>query len=378
MSTIAAAHGQYFGGTDTSAGGQDVWAQLAPNPTVADALRSYAENKFVIPATLDTLPLADELFVEHWRAVIQRAAVCGSWLALSETILQLRFPVSEGMSATDAYRALITRGSLDAAPPIGAGAVLQDEDGVEVMLHCTAAGAIPVIICRTRADFETLVHVTTKKNEPVPVPPSMGACMVAGWNNWPRLAGAVQARVAQGVPAASAFAEVVPLKALYQDRFILLSRGAYSGVDARAMQMDEDAWLDRSVIIRREHEATHYFTKRVFGSMQNALLDEVLADYAGIVAARGTFCAEWFNRFMGVDDPRDVRSAGRLHNYRGTPPLSDEAFQTLARVVRLVSSTVEQLDRRWRQDNPHLPIHEAVTRLARLGVDGLLGGSRAT
>ena len=37
-----------------------------------------------------------------------------------------------------------------------------------------------------------------------------------------------------------------------------------------------------SLVIRRDHECAHYLTRRLFGSMRNNLLDELIADYAGL------------------------------------------------------------------------------------------------
>ena len=63
-------------------------------------------------------------------------------------------------------------------------------------------------------------------------------------------------------------------KPRYQDRFVILSRGPYSAVPAADTGLSEAEWLERSLVIRREHELTHYFTYRLFGSMRNHLLDE--------------------------------------------------------------------------------------------------------
>jgi hypothetical protein len=141
----------------------------------------------------------------------------------------------------------------------------------------------------------------------------------------------------------AAFGVLRARKELYQDRFILLSGGAYSGVPAGAMGLEPEAWSRASITIRLEHECAHYLTRRVLGSMRNNLLDELMADYAGIVAAAGRYRADWFLRFCGLEREA-CRADGRLWNYRGEPPLSDDAFAVLQRVVRAAAAEVERYD----------------------------------
>jgi len=83
-------------------------------------------------------------------------------------------------------------------------------------------------------------------------------------------------------------------KELYQDRFIILSSGPYSGVAAAEMGVPEDEWRRISLTIRLEHECAHYLTRQILGSMRNSLLDELIADFAGIVAATDRYRADWF------------------------------------------------------------------------------------
>jgi hypothetical protein len=261
--------------------------------------------------------------------------------------VQLRFPVMVGVSETDAYLAAIRKGVLPARTD---DLRLEDTDGLRLFIHPTPAGAVPVLLTACRADFEALVRALVRKNEPVPLPASMGACMVAGYNNWGRVAelrrrweaGEVDAGGARDWSAA--FTRLKSRKELYQDRFVLLSGGPYSGVPAEAMEMGDDEWRRASITIRLEHECAHYFTRRVLGSMRNNLLDELLADYAGIVAAAGHFRADWFLRFMGLDGEEGCRGDGRIWTYRGDPPLSDAGFVVLQRVVRAAARAVEAWD----------------------------------
>ena len=48
--------------------------------------------------------------------------------------------------------------------------------------------------------------------------------------------------------------------------------------------------------------------------------------WAGLAAAVGRFRADWFRRFLGIEDDAHYRTGARLDLYRGAPPLSDGAF----------------------------------------------------
>jgi hypothetical protein len=131
-----------------------------------------------------------------------------------------------------------------------------------------------------------------------------------------------------------------------------VSDGPYSNVSACEMGLPEQEWRRTSTTIRLEHECTHYFTLRVFGSMRNNILDELIADYAGITAA-GRYRADWFMRFMGLELEAfpAYREGGRLQNYRGEPPLSGGAFRVLQGLVKDAAENLGRLD----SDPAYLP-----------------------
>ena len=75
------------------------------------------------------------------------------------------------------------------------------------------------------------------------------------------------------------------------------------------------------MVIRREHEGTHYFTLRAFGIMRNNLFDELVADFAGLAGAYGRYDGALALRFFGLESYPDYRSGGRFENYLETPPI---------------------------------------------------------
>jgi hypothetical protein len=167
----------------------------------------------------------------------------------------------------------------------------------------------------------------------------MGACMIAGYNNWDRLERLRQSWPLEHPDTPFSFEDVSHLKSEYQDRFLILSDGWYSGVAPELVGVPAHQWPALSFVIRREHECAHYWTQRVLSSTKNRVLDEVLADYCGITAACGAFRADWFLIFYGLERFPDYREGGRLANYRGT--LSDAAFAVVARLVHAAAWHLE-------------------------------------
>jgi hypothetical protein len=305
-------------------------------------LQAYLANPFDLGSLgRDTVfPLPDEPFVEIWERWAAEARERGAFAVLSEHLPQLRFPVREGISATEGYRAAVRRGVPPSEIPSATGLEIGRSDLVGLEIHESPAGRIPVILARGRDEFAALLRALSRKNEPVPVPDSQGALMISGYNNWER----IRERLRRG----EEMQDIQPRKELYQDRFILLSDGPYSAVPAADLGLDDAEWRRISLEIRRDHECAHYFTRRLFGSMRNNVLDELIADYAGMAAATGTFRAAWFLRFLGLEDYPLYRSGGRLDLYRGDPPLSDDAFHRLHELIRSAAETLERFDGRAR------------------------------
>lgn len=312
-----------------------------------DEILTYNENVFAraLPAQPPSLPLADEAFVPIWRDYAREAKTEGGFSALRRRLVQLNFPIRAGMSEDPEYRAATRRGICP--PPDGAGLGLSGPTALDVEIHASAAGHIPVLIAEAREDFVALVQALTRRNEPSPVPPSLGSTMVSGYNNWDRIrrlraSWEESAGDLGGWP--DEFERIRRDVTLYQDRFIVLSTGPYSGVAADELGLEASEWLALSLAIRRDHECTHYFTRRVFDSMRNNLLDELLADYMGLKAALGRFRADWFLRFMGLEGWPAVRDDGRVHTYRGNPPLSDASFTIILDLLVDAAHQLETLD----------------------------------
>lgn len=309
----------------------------------AQSLLATLAPPFDGPDKVPQFPLPDEPFVEAWERYANSPDI---WQVLSTTLPQLRFGISEMQGQTPAYLAATKRGDLSLAPEPGDGLQLDAPQDLNLTLHQTPAGRIPVLEPATRSDFEALLRAFLYRSEPAPIPRSMGAAMVAGFNNWDRIAHLKTAWLADGNSECDWTthfrAEIVPNKALYQDRFIILSHGTYSNLTSDDLPGDKDKVLELSRVIRLEHECAHYFTRRVCGQMRNDLYDELLADYAGLVAATGRFDAELFLMIIGLTSDRSLQPQARARIYLDQN-LTPTAERGMLKLLSNAAVTLDQL-----------------------------------
>lgn len=294
------------------------------------------------------LPLAPEAHIMAWEQYVKQAESIGVYAVLKQCLVQFQFPIVAGISETEAYRAATRKGKTLEVKT--SGLIFTEPEKLQLWLHKTLAGQIPIIVAGNRQDFITLVQAITKRNEPLPLPDSMGACIVGGYNNWDRINQYKKHWQQQNTHSetdwSNEFKYLITHQDLYQDQFIIISQGFYSNVAASELGLTDDKWQELSLKIRLEHECTHYITRRLFGSMRNNLLDELIADYRGIVAAVGHYRADWFLHFLGLESGI-YREGGRLQNYRGEPPLSDGAFMILQMLVREAATNIEIFDQQF-------------------------------
>jgi len=327
-----------------------ILAYFGATAAQAEELLVYNQNVFNHNTLTHPIqfPLPSEAHVAVWEEYVVAAKVLGTFEALKRVLVQLRFPIGEGISQTQAYQSATRRGVALDGMTEATGLILQQPQKLQLLLHQSLAGTIPVLLTENRENFVSLVQALTKRNEPHPVPASMGSCIVSGFNNWDRIR---QYRQKWEVESCAnhcqssweeEFQRLIPQKELYQDKFIILSSGSYSNVSASDMELEESQWQRLSLTIRLEHECTHYFTRRLFNSMRNNILDELIADYRGIVTASGFYRADWCLRFLGLESFPNYREGGRLQNYRGQPPLSDGAFRILQALVKAAAENLQQ------------------------------------
>jgi hypothetical protein len=298
-------------------------------------------------------PLPEEPHVADWRRYLAEAGP-NPFVYLQERLPQLAIPVREGVSKTQAYADATLRGQRVRSEDLGGRLQLERPAEVRLLIHEHPAGALPVIVVAHRSDFETLVRALAWRGEPRAISPAVNAQIVTGFNNWERL-NRHRARWIASVDPAMAErvwpAEMARVAAsepwLFRDRFVITCVRPYSGVTAGQLgiEMSEADWLERSTLLRVEHEFTHYATERVFGVMSLNLLDETLADFMGTTYALGTFRAAWYLRFLGLENWPRVREDGRVRTYAES--LSPAAFRLLCTLVVKAAHDLEDLGERF-------------------------------
>lgn len=249
---------------------------LCPNDSVYEELLDYTKNKFNVENEIPE-SIPDEPFISIWSRIIGRTENEDIQMVINEEI---------------------PHGDQDV--------VLQEPESVKMEIYNSVAGNIPIIYVKHEDDFYELVTKIINKGKVMPNLKTTGASFAFGKNN----------------------------------KFIVLSNKPYSNIPANEIGLSEDVWKDYSMIIRREHESTHYFTKRFLGSSSQNLHDELVADFAGMYCAANEFPALWFLKGMGIDKYPEPQKAGRFEVY--TTGLSEDAKKVLKGIIVKVAHNVEE------------------------------------
>ena len=327
-------------------------------------LLEYNQNRFNPrkPISLSSLPLKDEPFIDAWQKYARKTKFSGVFKVLKEVFIQLNFPIQKDISKTAAYLKATQQGVLDKEKQTE-GIQLNNPEDIKLSIQQTHAGKIPIITIPDREDCLNIIRAISAKNEPVEIPDDFGASIFSGYNNWNRIWAYKQNFLNSNPPSLwhAEFEKLVEQKHLYQDKFIILSCNYYSNVTPETLGLESSKWEELSTIIRREHECTHYFSKRIFGSMQNNIFDEIIADYAGITAAIGEFRADWFLTFMGLENYPEYTKSGRLEVYKGN--LSGNAFKVLQKIIVEAAKNLEDFSKEHKSKNEVLKLIFALTKL---------------
>ena len=336
------------------------------NPSVLNEIFDYTQNKFKVEVAIrhkDSFPLPNEDYVNTWCHYQEMAKKSGLFETLKSCLVQFQFPIKKNISQSYEYRAATLKGKSTDEMITATGLNLNDKDALELQIYQSVAGKIPVLTVNNDEDFRDIVRALTHRNEPIPIPKSMGAAMVKGINNWNRietLKNKWLARNPLGNWRKEFVENILPNKFLYQDRIIILSRKPYSGVPSHYFGNSLEEWTKYSIQIRLEHECAHFFTLRHYGHMANNMHDELVADYMGISKVLGKFNADWFLKFVGLEDYPKYRSGARLENYLGNPPVSKEGFNLLKTIVKRAAHNVAEYDEYL---GPHQSTTDSTMRL---------------
>lgn len=217
---------------------------------------------------------------------------------LSPQYPQLALPLAEGNRNTQLYRDAVLKGL-----PVGLEPDFFGSPADSYVRVTTAVGEIGILSLGDRRDFEHAYCALANKCEPMEILPSVGAVYLGGLTNWEKIRAHKREYFANGGPDWPAeFRRFTADKKNYQDKLILLSGGYYSGISPEQVALPPDQWKEKSLVIRKYHELTHFIYRAVYPEDKDAIRDEVLADYIGIRQAFGHYVPAVARLSLGVEE----------------------------------------------------------------------------
>jgi hypothetical protein len=303
----------------------------------SDKIKTYVFNKFSSDKKQSISTFQEEAYNTFWEQHLENLFnEQDIFTQLKKCYPQLNFPIESEIDKSAFYKDLVLKGKTDSIT-LPSYLKLTDSNSINLKLHESIAGRIPILIVQNKEDFITIIQSLLFKSNPVPIPLSMGATLIKGINNWERL-NILKNNWLANNPLGDWIKEfsnnIVSNKSLYKDNLIILSTKPYSNVSARRLGLPEDLWIAYSISIRQEHECTHLYTLKRYGYASNNLHDELIADYIGIIKTIGNYNKEWMLLFMGLEEYPKYREGARLENYVKESKLSSEDFRQLITIVK--------------------------------------------
>jgi len=153
-----------------------LWPLGASDAEISELL-AHNENLFdhSRSSRFEALPLPDEPFVSAWLSYAREAHTKGAFETLKSHLVQLSFPIQEGISQLDFYGLATRKGVLPREMAEATGLKLKCPEGFRFHIKNTLAGRIPVLITAHRRDFVSLLQALMHKNEPANIPSATSA-----------------------------------------------------------------------------------------------------------------------------------------------------------------------------------------------------------
>ena len=225
---------------------------------------------------------------------------------------QLSLPIVENARQTPEYKDAVLCGE-----PVDREPAFHFSEDDRLSLESTPAGSIEVLSLANREDFVHAYRALACRCEPAAVPDSVGAVTVSGLINWEKIRRHEEEYLsAGGSDWDEEFQKFTSVKSNYLDTMILLSSGNYSNVPAAKLGLNEQDWKEKSYIIRKYHELTHFVCRTRYPDDIEAIRDEVVADMIGLIKAFGEYDTELAKTFLGIEG-ETYREGGRLAHYAG-------------------------------------------------------------
>ena len=286
------------------------------------------------------LPLQDEAHVAFWKEIIENTE--GTPLQkMQECLPQLCIPIEDGVSHNKSYKAAVLRGVPFADAGFDEIATYEDPDAITLHMYTHDAGSLPVVETSNYNDFEHLNRALVSKCEPVRIADGIHAAFIAGLPNPGRMLQLQDGASQRGEPWESAMQRLLNEdKTNFYDKIVLLHISSYGNVPASDVGLSELDWIEKSSLLRIEHEMTHYATNRMLGSFRLNIHDELLADFMGFTKSLGFFSSDLFFSAMGIGD-NEIPHGCRFRNYVQELDES-EKYEVLA-LARPAANNLEKL-----------------------------------
>ena len=243
---------------------------------------------------------------------------------------QLVLPIAVNEMNTPEYKKAVLRGE----PVCGeANFICSPDDKLETVE--TPVGKVEILYLVHREDFEHALRALAYRCEPVEIPASVGASTIRGLINWGKINAHKTEYLAKGGKNwREEFKRFTAEKSNYLDTIILLSKGDYSAVPARFVGLAEYEWDEKSLIIRKYHELTHFVCRTLYPKNIEPIRDEVIADLIGLIAAFDHYDPLLAKRFLGIASGT-FHEGGRLSHYANE--------ENLAAAIREADNLIDQL-----------------------------------
>ena len=219
-------------------------------------------------------------------------------------------PIREGEKDSIEYRNAVLRGIPILSAPSFIGSPLDN-----LTAEVTPCGTVDTVTLGNREDFLHAMRALVYRCEPVAIQDSVGAVMIRGLINRAKINEYKRCfLLAGGEDWNTEFKHFTEDKTNYQDTILLMSTGYYSAVTPEKIGLPCGLWAEKSLIIRKYHELTHFIMRAEMPDNIETLRDEIIADAVGIFAAFGRYDSRIARVFMGVDNGVFV-AGGRLSHY---------------------------------------------------------------
>lgn len=315
---------------------------------LSDKLKAYLFNKFPLNDDCTASSFTEGTEIQFWEDFLMNFSNGKDiFNALKECYPSLNFLIDKEIDKAELYNNMLLKGTTNDIK-LTSYIKLEDTKNISLELHESIAGKIPVLTIPNNEDFVKILQSIIHKNNPLPIPASMGAVLLNGLNNSKRF-NIIKKNWLQNNPFGdwnTEFSNNIMLKkSLYKDKLIILSTKPYSNVTASQLGLEEDLWISYSISIRKEHEFTHLYTLKKYGQATNNLHDELIADYIGIVKTIWNYNKVWMLTFMGLENYPHYREGARLENYVKESKLSPDDFKQLITIIKNAIENIAIFDK---------------------------------